>query len=94
MWKPRKRVRRFKRNLTWLHEWEHSIILRDLIEMGGEASNGAMRLRYPMRYHQTGLTLAFKRMREQGLLKHAPHRGTWVVQDAGRARHAMSRWAA
>ena len=68
-WKPSKRRRRIKPNRSYLMAYEESIIVRDLIAIGGSATARELRRQYPMRYHPTYLVVVLNRMAKGGRLK-------------------------
>jgi hypothetical protein len=89
------RKRTYKYNAA-LHDYEHRIILRDVLALEGTTSFTAATLvnAYPGRYHITTLKVAMKRMSQIGLLEHTGHkwdtwrRGTLIVYkvNSGNAR--------
>lgn len=65
-WKPRKRVKRHKRNLIYQHTYEDLVILRDIRALGGEASMRRLCDAWPGRYHERYLLTALKRLQQAG----------------------------
>lgn len=72
--------------------WERAIIMRDMIEQGGEASPRSLNRAYPMRYNMRYLPAAMHRMslanhirKAGGSYKKANPRSVYILRDVSRA---------
>lgn len=82
--------REYKHNRL-LHEYEHQIILRDALAMGGSFTAATLKARHPDRYDEKVLPSALKRMGSAGLLD---SKGVWGRSPMYTVREAIREAAA